>query len=67
MKTCFFLFQVAEGDIIMYLNIFDAYSTTRSSYKEEKKAQKACKEWCNRMFINHRVMEKVGNLVTKFC
>ncbi|CAH2061670.1 unnamed protein product, partial [Iphiclides podalirius] len=48
-------FEVAEGDIIMYLNVYDAYSKTKS---RDKKSSKACKDWCQRLYINHRVMEK---------
>ncbi|XP_060807920.1 probable ATP-dependent RNA helicase DHX35 isoform X2 [Amyelois transitella] len=55
-------FEVAEGDIIMYLNIFDAYLKIKSSYAEEKKAKKACKDWCNKMYLNHRAMEKATEI-----
>ncbi|CAH0718631.1 unnamed protein product, partial [Brenthis ino] len=50
-------FEVAEGDIIMYLNILDAYLKIRSN-DNEKKAKKACKDWCQKMYLNYRVMEK---------
>ncbi|XP_075987847.1 putative ATP-dependent RNA helicase DHX35 [Anticarsia gemmatalis] len=50
-------FEVAEGDIIMYLNIMEAYLKLRSS-QDEKKAKKVCKEWCQKYYINYRVMEK---------
>ncbi|XP_026501735.2 probable ATP-dependent RNA helicase DHX35 [Vanessa tameamea] len=53
-------FEVAEGDIIMYLNIFDSYLKLRSD--GEKKSKKACKDWCQRMFINYRVMEKAVDI-----
>ncbi|CAH2108987.1 unnamed protein product, partial [Euphydryas editha] len=49
-------FEVAEGDIIMYLNIMDSYLKIRAD--NDKKTKKACKDWCQRMFINYRVMEK---------
>ncbi|XP_046974340.1 probable ATP-dependent RNA helicase DHX35 [Vanessa cardui] len=49
-------FEVAEGDIIMYLNIFDSYLKLRAD--GDKKSKKACKDWCQKMFINYRVMEK---------
>ncbi|XP_013161718.1 PREDICTED: probable ATP-dependent RNA helicase DHX35 [Papilio xuthus] len=49
-------FEVAEGDIIMYLNIFDAYLKIRS--KDTTKYKKPCKDWCQKMYINYRVMEK---------
>ncbi|CAG4988057.1 unnamed protein product [Colias eurytheme] len=49
---------VAEGDIIMYLNIFDSYKKLKNSYNDEKMSKKACKDWCQRMYINYRVMEK---------
>ncbi|XP_068624396.1 probable ATP-dependent RNA helicase DHX35 [Battus philenor] len=49
-------FEVAEGDIIMYLNVMDAYLRIRSS--DSSKTQRACKDWCQRMYVNHRVMEK---------
>lgn len=51
-------FEVAEGDIIMYLNIYDSYSKVKSSQIDEKKARKMCKDWCQKMFINYKVMEK---------
>ncbi|XP_072934043.1 probable ATP-dependent RNA helicase DHX35 [Epargyreus clarus] len=51
-------FEVAEGDLIMYLNIFDAYLKVKNSYNDEKRAKKACKDWCQKMYLNHRVMEK---------
>lgn len=54
-------FEVAEGDIIMYLNIYDAYSRIRLS-QSDKKSKKACKDWCNRMYINYRVMEKATEI-----
>ncbi|CAG5027656.1 unnamed protein product [Parnassius apollo] len=50
-------FEVAEGDILMYLNIFDAYLKVKSS-QDEKRSKKACKDWCQKMYINYRVMEK---------
>ncbi|XP_013145649.1 PREDICTED: probable ATP-dependent RNA helicase DHX35 isoform X2 [Papilio polytes] len=49
-------FEVAEGDIIMYLNIFDAYLNVRT--KDTSKYKKSCKAWCQKMYINYRVMEK---------
>ncbi|XP_038217051.1 probable ATP-dependent RNA helicase DHX35 [Zerene cesonia] len=51
-------FEVAEGDIIMYLNIYDSYSRVKGAHNDEKSAKKACKDWCHRMYINYRVMEK---------
>ncbi|XP_049882164.1 probable ATP-dependent RNA helicase DHX35 isoform X2 [Pectinophora gossypiella] len=51
-------FEVAEGDILMYLNIMDSYLTVKASHSDEKRAKRACKEWCHRMYLNHRVMEK---------
>ncbi|XP_039761529.1 probable ATP-dependent RNA helicase DHX35 [Pararge aegeria] len=50
-------FEVAEGDIIMYLNIFDSYSKVRSS-GDERRSKKLCKDWCQKKYINYRVMEK---------
>ncbi|XP_045457381.1 probable ATP-dependent RNA helicase DHX35 [Melitaea cinxia] len=49
-------FEVAEGDIIMYLNIMDSYLKLRTD--NEKQTKKASKDWCQRMFLNYRVMEK---------
>ncbi|XP_041985730.1 probable ATP-dependent RNA helicase DHX35 [Aricia agestis] len=43
-------FEVAEGDILMYLNVYDSYAAVRDT--------RAAKEWCRRRYINHRVMEK---------
>ncbi|KAI5639569.1 helicase associated domain (HA2) domain-containing protein [Phthorimaea operculella] len=51
-------FEVAEGDIIMYLNIMDSYQKVRSEQMDEKRASKASRAWCQKMFLNHRVMEK---------
>ncbi|XP_026743379.1 probable ATP-dependent RNA helicase DHX35 [Trichoplusia ni] len=50
-------FEVAEGDIIMYLNILEAYLKLKSS-QDEKRVKKACKQWCQKYYINHRVIEK---------
>ncbi|KAJ8707921.1 hypothetical protein PYW08_010287 [Mythimna loreyi] len=50
-------FEVAEGDIIMYLNIMDAYLKLKSS-QDEKRNAKACKQWCQKYYINYKVMEK---------
>ncbi|XP_053620503.1 probable ATP-dependent RNA helicase DHX35 isoform X2 [Plodia interpunctella] len=55
-------FEVAEGDLIMYLNIFDAYQKVKLTHTEEKKAIKACKDWCNKMYLNYRVMEKAAEI-----
>ncbi|KAL4720181.1 hypothetical protein ACJJTC_018255 [Scirpophaga incertulas] len=41
----------------MYLNIFESYMKVKRS-QDEKKSTKACKEWCHKMFINYKVMEK---------
>ncbi|CAB3242561.1 unnamed protein product [Arctia plantaginis] len=51
-------FEVAEGDIIMYLNIFDSYVKIRSSHNDEKRSKKMCKDWCQKNYINYKVMEK---------
>lgn len=51
---------MAEGDIIMYLNIFDSYLKIRSSHSDEKRCKKMCKDWCQKNYINYRVMEKVS-------
>ncbi|CAK1549323.1 unnamed protein product [Leptosia nina] len=51
-------FEVAEGDVIMYLNLLDSYLKIRNVQKDEKTARKACKDWCQKMFVNYRVMEK---------
>ncbi|XP_052747846.1 probable ATP-dependent RNA helicase DHX35 [Galleria mellonella] len=51
-------FEVAEGDILMYLNVFDAYMKVKNSVSDEKKSRKACKDWCSKMYVNYRVIEK---------
>ncbi|RVE41455.1 hypothetical protein evm_013900 [Chilo suppressalis] len=51
-------FEVAEGDIIMYLNIIDSYIKLKSSHTDEKRSKKACKDWCHKMYLNYRVLEK---------
>ncbi|KAJ0170419.1 hypothetical protein K1T71_013790 [Dendrolimus kikuchii] len=51
-------FEVAEGDIIMYLNIYDSYMKIKKSLTDERRAMKTCKEWCQKMYINYKVMEK---------
>ncbi|CAG9573052.1 unnamed protein product [Danaus chrysippus] len=50
-------FEVAEGDIIMYLNILDAYRKIKSKY-DEKKMKRASRDWCQKMYLNYRVLEK---------
>ncbi|XP_028177522.1 probable ATP-dependent RNA helicase DHX35 [Ostrinia furnacalis] len=51
-------FEVAEGDIIMYLNVYDAFVKVRDAQPDERRARKACKDWCRKMYVNYRVMEK---------
>ncbi|XP_037292738.1 probable ATP-dependent RNA helicase DHX35 [Manduca sexta] len=51
-------FEVAEGDIIMYLNIMDAYIKLKSSHSDQHRSRKACKDWCQKMYLNYKVMEK---------
>ncbi|XP_045533656.1 probable ATP-dependent RNA helicase DHX35 isoform X1 [Pieris brassicae] len=51
-------FEVLEGDLIMYLNVFESYSKVRNTQRDEKLQRKACKAWCQKMFVNYRVMEK---------
>ncbi|XP_037875624.1 probable ATP-dependent RNA helicase DHX35 isoform X1 [Bombyx mori] len=55
-------FEVAEGDIIMYLNIFDSYLRVRSSCEDKRKSERACKQWCQRYRLNHRVLEKAADI-----
>ncbi|XP_063630658.1 probable ATP-dependent RNA helicase DHX35 [Cydia splendana] len=55
-------FEVAEGDIIMYLNVFDSYMKVKNSIQDEKRSKKACREWCQKMYVNHRVMEKACDI-----
>ncbi|XP_047999795.1 probable ATP-dependent RNA helicase DHX35 [Leguminivora glycinivorella] len=55
-------FEVAEGDIIMYLNVFDSYMKIKNSTHDEKRSKKACREWCQKMYVNHRVMEKACDI-----
>lgn len=55
-------FEVAEGDIIMYLNVFDSYMKVKNSTQDEKRSKKACREWCQKMYVNHRVMEKACDI-----
>lgn len=50
-------FEVAEGDIIMYLNIMEAYLKLKST-EDEKRSKKICREWCQKFYINNKVMEK---------
>ncbi|CAH1642392.1 unnamed protein product [Spodoptera littoralis] len=50
-------FEVAEGDIIMYLNIMDAYLKLKTS-GDDKKNARVCKQWCDKYYINYKVMEK---------
>ncbi|KAJ2943220.1 hypothetical protein O0L34_g18931 [Tuta absoluta] len=51
-------FEVAEGDIIMYLNIMDSYQKVRNAETDAKRASRASKAWCQKMYLNPRVMEK---------
>ncbi|XP_050680357.1 probable ATP-dependent RNA helicase DHX35 isoform X2 [Leptidea sinapis] len=51
-------FEVSEGDIIMYLNILEAYIKLRGSQQSEQAARKASKAWCQKYYINYKVMEK---------
>uniref|UniRef100_A0A2H1WU18 SFRICE_033835 n=1 Tax=Spodoptera frugiperda TaxID=7108 RepID=A0A2H1WU18_SPOFR len=53
-------FEVAEGDIIMYLNIMEAYLKLKTS-ADDKKNARACKQWCDKYYINYKVMEKIRN------
>ncbi|CAG9790132.1 unnamed protein product [Diatraea saccharalis] len=57
-------FEVAEGDIIMYLNVFDSYMRVKSSSSDEKTSRKACKDWCHKMYLNYRVLEKAYEIRT---
>nr|XP_049705986.1 probable ATP-dependent RNA helicase DHX35 isoform X1 [Helicoverpa armigera] len=50
-------FEVAEGDIIMYLNIMQAYLKLKTS-QDDKRNAKVCKQWCQKYYINYKVMEK---------
>ncbi|XP_063370393.1 probable ATP-dependent RNA helicase DHX35 [Cydia amplana] len=55
-------FEVAEGDIIMYLNVFDSYMKVKNSTQDEKRSKKVCREWCQKMYVNQRVMEKACDI-----
>ncbi|XP_073965704.1 probable ATP-dependent RNA helicase DHX35 isoform X1 [Choristoneura fumiferana] len=55
-------FEVAEGDIIMYLNVFDSYMKVKNSSSDQKRSKNACRDWCQKMYVNHRVMEKACDI-----
>lgn len=56
-------FEVAEGDLITMLNVYDAYKK-HLNYSEKKGRKKYLKDWCHRLFLDEKSLNKVHDIRT---
>ncbi|XP_077283685.1 putative ATP-dependent RNA helicase DHX35 [Arctopsyche grandis] len=54
-------FEVAEGDLITMLNVYDAY-LKNSNVSNNRRAKKHTKDWCHKMFLNEKALYKVTEI-----
>ncbi|BES89156.1 ATP-dependent RNA helicase [Nesidiocoris tenuis] len=49
-------FEVAEGDLLTFFNVYSAYAATSDDNK---------KKWCHSNFVNHKSMKRVTQLINQ--